>query len=103
MADIYKPGVKLHSAVCETQIMALRIPAEPLDIQCGGVPMGTEKAESGKASPADDKLGGTLVGKRYVDAEDTMEFLCTRGGEGSIYVNGAALDIKQAKQLPSSD
>jgi len=46
---------------------------------------------------------GTLVGKRYVDAGETMEFLCTRGGAGSVSVNGVPLLIKQAKQLPSSD
>ena len=32
-----------------------------------------------------------------------MEFLCTRGGSGNISVDGIALEVKQAKRLPSSD
>ena len=47
--------------------------------------------------------GGSLVGKRYVDESETLEFLCTRGGEGNVSVNGVALEVKQAKRLPSSD
>jgi len=39
MAEILKPGTKLSSAVCKTQIMVLRAPAEPLDISCGGQPI----------------------------------------------------------------
>ena len=47
--------------------------------------------------------GGTLIGKRYVDALDRVEVLCTRGGDGSLAVDGAAMTAKQAKALPSSD
>lgn len=101
MAEVYKPGTKLSSQVCKTQVMALRVPGEALEITCGGAPMLTsEPAEMGAMS---GENAGTLVGKRYVDAGETMEFLCTRGGDGSVSVNGVALDIKQAKQLPSSD
>ena len=101
MGQIYKPGTKLSSTVCKTQIMALRVPAEELDITCGGAPMQVgEPAELGTPSGENN---GTLVGKRYTDEEETMEFLCTRGGDGSVCVNGVALDIKAAKKLPSSD
>ncbi len=101
MGEIFKPGVKLSSAVCKTQIMALRVPASELDVKCGGVPMQIGDPE--QLLDAVGEMSGTLVGKRYVDEQDTMEFLCTRGGEGTVSVNGKALDIKQAKQLPSSD
>jgi len=102
MAQTYKPGIKLSSTVCMTQIMALRVPAAELEITCGGAPMQVgEPAE--RSTPDGTQSGGTLVGKRYVDADESMEFLCTRGGEGTVSVNGTALDIKQAKQLPSSD
>jgi hypothetical protein len=102
MGQVYRPGLKLHSAVCDTQIMVLRVPGEELDIACGGTTM--ESADvADKGEPSADLSGGTLVGKRYVDEEETMEFLCTRGGAGTISVNGVALDVKQAKQLPSSD
>lgn len=101
MGDIIKAGTKLSSAVCQTQIMALRVPANELEITCGGAPMVTEDGDKG---PIDNDLaGGTLVGKRYVDEGETMEFLCTRAGEGTVQVNGVSLEIKQAKQLPSSD
>jgi len=101
MGQIYKPGTKLSSAVCKTQIMALRVPSEELDITCGGAPMQVgDPAELGAPS---GENSGTLVGKRYTDADETMEFLCTRGGDGSVSVNGTPLDIKAAKKLPSSD
>jgi hypothetical protein len=32
-----------------------------------------------------------------------MEFLCTRGGDGSVTVGGYTIDVKAAKKLPSSD
>lgn len=101
MGDVIKAGTKLSSAVCKTQIMALRVPAEELEITCGGAPMGADDGDKGELNG--DLSGGTLVGKRYVDEGETMEFLCTRGGEGTVQVNGVSLDIKQAKQLPSSD
>ena len=102
MAQIYKPGTKLTSSVCNAQVMALRVPGEELEITCGGAPMVVgEPAEKG--TPSADLAGGTLVGKRYVDEADTMEFLCTRGGDGTVSVNGTPLGVKQAKQLPSSD
>lgn len=101
MGDVIKAGTKLSSAVCQTQIMALRVPAEELEITCGGASMGADDGEKGEI---DSNLsGGTLVGKRYVDDGETMEFLCTRGGDGTVQVNGVSLAIKQAKQLPSSD
>ena len=46
---------------------------------------------------------GSLIGKRYVDAAEALELLCTRGGEGAVSVDGQPLSIKQAKALPSSD
>lgn len=102
MSQIFKPGTKLSSAVCKAQIMALRVPAEELEITCGGAPMQIGDPESLSAIDGEFS-GGTLVGKRYVNEGETMEFLCTRGGEGTVCVNGVALDVKQAKQLPSSD
>ena len=101
MGQVYKPGTKLSSAVCKTQIMALRVPATELEISCGGEPMQIgDPAELGAMS---GENSGTLVGKRYTDADETMEFLCTRGGEGTIAVEGYVIDVKAAKKLPSSD
>ena len=102
MSVTIKQGMKLNSAVCATQIMVLRAPAGELDITCGGAPMSADDpADKGTVDP--EFAGGTLVGKRYVDDGETMEFLCTRGGDGAIAIGGVKLDVKQAKKLPSSD
>lgn len=101
MGETFKPGVKLFSAVCKTQIMALRVPDSAFEVTCGGLPMLASDPE--QFSTASGQMDGTLVGKRYVDDSDSMEFLCTRGGDGTVAVNGTVLIIKQAKQLPSSD
>ena len=102
MSQVFKPGTKLCSTVCKTQIMVLRAPATELDINCGGAPMQIgDPTELGAINA--DHAGGTLVGKRYTDADESMEFLCTRGGEGSLAVTGYDIDIKAAKKLPSSD
>ena len=101
MGEVYKAGTKLSSTVCQTQIMALRVPGEELEITCGGAPMSADDGDKGDINS--DLAGGTLVGKRYVDEGETMEFLCTRGGDGTVQVNGVSLDVKQAKKLPSSD
>ena len=101
MGQVYKPGTKLSSTVCKTQIMVLRAPAKELEISCGGAPMQVgDPAELGAMS---GENSGTHVGKRYTDADESVEFLCTRGGDGSISVTGYVIDIKAAKKLPSSD
>ena len=99
---VYKAGLKLKSAVCDGQIMVLRVPPSPLDIQIGGAPvlLGVETATA-TLDPA--HANAILTGKRYTDEAETMEFLCTKGGQGSISVNGTTLGIKTAKALPSSD
>lgn len=104
MTREYKPGTKLKSAVCDTQIMVLRVPSEALDLRCGGAAMLEGMGESESSATLDPTLsGGSLTGKRYTDAEESMEFLCTKGGQGTLSVGGVPLDIKQAKALPSSD
>jgi hypothetical protein len=103
-ARLLKAGARLKSAVCDTQIMVLRIPPEPLDLRCGGHPMLLmADPEPGGAAMDPTFEGPTLTGKRYTNDGETMEFLCTKGGAGALSVNGAALVVKQAKQLPSSD
>lgn len=99
-----KAGTRLQSAVSDVQIMAIKVPAGDYDLRCGGVPM----LAPGDEAPADAALdsgdeGETLMGKRYVDEEETVEFLCTKGGAGSLSLDGTPLAVKQAKHLPSSD
>lgn len=95
-----KPGTKLKSAVCDTEVMVIR--ASDGAIECGGAPMAGNKPEAlGPISPK--YAGGTLMGKRYVDADGKFELLCVKPGKGSLSVNGVALTAKDAKPLPSSD
>jgi hypothetical protein len=102
MATTLKAGARFKSAVCETQVMVIKAPAEALELRCGGAEMiAPTAAGGGQLDPA--QSGGTLIGKRYVDAAESIELLCTKGGKGSLSANGTALDVKQAKQLPSSD
>ena len=95
-----KPGTKLKSAVCDTEVMVIR--AGAVVAECGGLPMvETRPAERGPLNPAFAQ--GTKIGKRYVDAAGTCELLCVKAGQGALAIGGVALLIKEAKPLPSSD
>ena len=101
---VLKPGLRLKSAVCATEVMVIRAPAAEAQLECGGA----EMLAVTEALPAGAKLDpalaqGSLIGKRYVDAEERYELLCTKAGEGSLALSGAPLGVKQAKALPSSD
>ena len=96
-----KPGTRLKSIVCETEVMVIRSGGGPV-IECGGQPMTDDNAaERGKPDAA--YLTGTLIGKRYADATGTVEVLCVKAGQGTLSLGGVALQIKNAKPLPSSD
>ncbi|QIG80721.1 hypothetical protein [Stakelama tenebrarum] len=95
-----KPGTKLKSSVCDTEVMVIR--AGEGEVACGGAPMVETKPDTpGEIDPAFAE--GTKIGKRYVDADNTIELLCVKAGKGSLSYNGAALAPKDAKPLPSSD
>jgi hypothetical protein len=47
--------------------------------------------------------GGTQMGKRFADSETGIEVLATKGGAGSLSLDGQPLALKDAKPLPSSD
>lgn len=104
MGMALKAGGRFKSAVCETQVMVIKAPAGEFDLCCGGAQMlsGTAAAPAGTTlDPA--HAGETLIGKRYVNADESVELLCTKGGKGSLSLNGVPMEVKQAKQLPSSD
>ena len=65
--------------------------------------LGAAGTASGAVALDPAHAGGTLIGKRYVNADESIELLCTKGGKGALVLNGAPLTIKEAKQLPSSD
>ena len=95
-----KPGTRLKSAACDTEVMVIRYGAG--DVTCGGAPMAETRPED-FAALSPDFSGGTLMGKRYVDAAGTIELLCVKPGKGSLALNGEALVTKDAKPLPASD
>ena len=95
-----KPGTRLKSAACDTEVMVIRCGTG--SIECGGTAMAEAKpAEAAALNP--DFAGGTLMGKRYVDAAGAYELLCVKPGKGSLAVDGAVLTTKDAKPLPASD
>lgn len=102
MSITLKAGTRVKSAVCDTQVMVIKAPAAEYDLQCGGQPMLPPDGEGG-GSVDPERAGGTLMGKRYVNADESIELLCTKGGEGSLVLDGTPMEVKQAKQLPSSD
>jgi hypothetical protein len=99
-----KPGARLRSAACSTEVMVVMAPGAEVDVTCGAamLPLGTP-APTPAPALASGASGGTLIGKRYVNADGSLELLCTKPGQGSLAVDGAALSIKGAKPLPSSD
>jgi hypothetical protein len=95
-----KPGTRLKSAVCDSEAMVIR--CGDGEIHCGGAAM-VEVRPDAAGELAADHSGGTLMGKRYVDAAGTFELLCVKAGKGSFAVDGVALTVKDAKPLPASD
>jgi hypothetical protein len=95
-----KPGTKLKSVVCDTEVMVIR--GSDAVVECGGAPMADERpAQSGDVDSAFAE--GSQMGKRYVDEAGTVELLCVKPGRGSLAIGGVALRTKDAKALPSSD
>lgn len=94
-----KPGTKLKSAVCDTEVMVIR--GSDSVVTCGGAPMAADASASGEPDPA--FCEGSQMGKRYVDEAGTVELLCVKPGRGSLSIDGVALKTKDAKSLPSSD
>ncbi len=98
-----KAGSKLESTACDTQVMVIRNTQEDATIECGGAAMIAAPAAGVKSEPTAEHANGTLMGKRYVDEDGTIELLCIKAGKGSLALNGVALGVKDAKPLPSSD
>jgi hypothetical protein len=95
-----KPGMKLKSTVCDTEVMVIKAGAG--EVECGGAPMAADRpATLGALNPSFAE--GTKIGKRYVDEAGSVELLCVKGGKGSLSLGGVALFPKDAKPLPSSD
>ena len=99
-----RPGLKLKSVVCSTEVIIVSAASADFDISCGGVSMIEATAEAPGAVEAVAGLTeGTLLGKRYCDADATIEVLCVKPGDGSMGIGQTAMTLKEAKPLPASD
>jgi hypothetical protein len=99
-----KPGTKLRSVVCSTEVIVVRAPADPVDLRCGGRALVTDSGPAApEAEPEPGFDGGTLLGKRYTDDDKSFELLCTKAGSGSLSLGDIPLQLSGAKPLPASD
>lgn len=98
-----KPGSRLKSAVCTTEVIVVKSPGGEADVRCGGVAMVAADQDAPGGSPAEGADTGTALGKRYTDADETIELLCTKAGDGALGVGDTLLALKESKPLPASD
>jgi hypothetical protein len=104
MTEQLKPGSRWRSAVCSTEVVVVKAPAEPVSLECGGHPMVAIDGEPPGGLTLDPAFAeGTKMGKRFADPDTGIELLATKGGDGTLAVGGVAVPQKDAKPLPSSD
>ncbi len=97
-----KPGVRLKSQVCSGEAMVVK--GSGVTLTCGGVEMiGIDQEADANATANEEHMFECLIGKRYVNAEETIELLCVTAGQGSFGCDGQMLMGKETKRLPSSD
>lgn len=98
-----KPGTRLRSATCTTEVVVVKGLGD-LDLRCGGrplVPAGGDGGATGPPGPPHD--AGTQLGKRYALEDGSVELLCSKAGAGSLSLGDVPLPVRSAKSLPSSD
>jgi hypothetical protein len=103
MAVKFRVGQQLVSAVDTTAVVIIRAPEREVTLSCGGVAMTAADETAAAAEPDPALMGGTLIGKRYVNEADTILVLCTKAGKGTLAIDGKPLVIQDAKPLPASD
>jgi hypothetical protein len=103
MAVTFRAGQQLVSAVDSTAVIVIKAPAQEGTLTCGGVAMTMAGEQVCAAEPDPSLMGGTQIGKRYVDQGDTIQVLCTKAGGGTLALDGQPLVIQAAKPLPASD
>jgi hypothetical protein len=97
-----KPGTRLQSTVCETQVIIVRGGGD-VDLRCGGAEMAIVESPAVIGPPATGHVYRTLLGKRYEDPAAAIEVLCVKSGVGSLALGSTPLSVKAAKALPASD
>ena len=98
------PGSRWKSAVCDAEVVVVRVPSAEAALICGGVPMIPAKdARPDVPQLTAPQENAALLGKRYIDETSSMELLCNKSAKGALAFDGRALTLKEAKKLPSSD
>jgi hypothetical protein len=103
MEATLKAGQRLRSVADDTEVVVILAPDGPIEISCGGHPMAAIDQDLLAADLDPGWAEGTLVGKRYADAELGLEVLCIRPGAGTLAIGSVALENAQTKPLPASD
>ena len=98
-----KTGARLKSAVCDGEIMVVTTPGGDVNLTCGGAPMVEAGADAERVEINPDHAVGIVIGKRYINEEETLEVLCVKAGDGSLAVDGNLLLQKDTKKLPKTD
>ena len=100
-----KPGLRLRSQVCATEVIVVRPGVAPHALTCGGALLVGQKDEvSAGGSPAAGLDSGSLLGKRYTAVgDDGLELLVTKAGAGTLADGSEPLVLKEARPLPASD
>jgi hypothetical protein len=96
-------GSRWKSTVCDTEVIVVRAVDGPVHLGCGGAGMASLETDVERGTLDPGLADGTLLGKRYSDEASGLELLCTKGGAGTLTLEGERLSIKTAKPLPSSD
>jgi hypothetical protein len=104
MSITLKAGTKVFGAACLTEGIVVRAPKDPIELRIGGHPALTAAADrNADLTVLEGHDAGALMGKRYTDADDTLELLCTKAGKGGFAVGEVLCEVKGAKALPASD
>jgi hypothetical protein len=99
-----KPGQRLRSQVCGTQVIIVHPADTDVVLKCGGSPMvDLDSDVQSDSAPQEGLAGGNEMGKRYTTQDGSLEVLVTKAGVGTLAVGDDPLQIKGVKPLPSSD
>jgi hypothetical protein len=98
-----KTGARLKSTVCDAEVMVISAPDDDATLTCGGTAMVDAASETEKGAIDEEHKLGVQIGKRYIDADATVEVLCIKPGDGSLALDGNTLLLKDTKKLPKSD
>jgi hypothetical protein len=98
-----KPGMRLRSAVCDTEVVVVVAREPEVDLRCGGHPMAPVPGDGPPSGLTIRESTGTLLGKRYASDAAGIEVLCTKAGAGGLSLGDDPMPVKAAKPLPSSD